>query len=82
MMTPTQRKHRFALDRQRRETDVFLAIAQAYGATTSASDQQHVAAALEAMTSLIEGARKSRIKEVKTEKLIAKLLENEASHSR
>ena len=82
MMTPTQRKHRFALDRQRRETDVFLAIAQAYGASTSASDQKHVAAALKSMTSMIDGAHKSRIKEVKTEKLIAELLEIEASHSR
>lgn len=79
LMTPTQRKHRFELDRQRRETDVFLAIVQAYGASTSASGQKHVAAALESMTSLLEGARKSRIKEVKTEKLIARLLENEAS---
>ncbi len=80
LMTSTQRKHRFELDRQRRQTDVFLAFAQVYGAAASADTQD--AAPLESMASMLKAANESRTKEVQTEELISELLEIEASHSR
>lgn len=79
-MTSTQQ--RFDLERHRLNRDVLLAIAQAYGAVTSAGDHDHAAAALESMVSLLKGAHQSRINEVETEKFISKPLEIEASHFR
>ena len=75
-----QRKRRFELDRQRRQTDVFLTFAQVYGMAASADTQD--AAPLESMASMLKAARQSRTKEVQTEELIAELLEIEARPSR